>query len=60
MEIKRSGSQPPGKGPAEYFTGTVSVDTLFQAPAPARVVSAAVMFELGVRSIGMAPPQPRP
>jgi len=38
MEIKRSGSQPSGKGPAEYFTGMVRVDPLFQAPAPARVL----------------------
>ena len=31
MDIKRSGSQPSGKGPAEYFTGTVRIDPLFQA-----------------------------
>ena len=37
MDIKRSGSQPSGKGPAEYFTGTVRIDPLFQAPDPARV-----------------------
>jgi hypothetical protein len=30
MEIKRSGSQPSGKGPAEYFAGTVRVDPLFK------------------------------
>ena len=36
MEIKRSGSQPSGKGPAEYFTGTVRIDPLFQATEPAR------------------------
>ena len=36
MEIKRSGSQPSGKGPAEYFTGTVRIDPLFEAPEPAR------------------------
>jgi hypothetical protein len=34
MDIKRSGSQPSGKGPAEYFTGTVRIDPLFHAPAP--------------------------
>jgi len=28
MDIKRSGSQPSGKGPADYFTGTVRVDPL--------------------------------
>jgi hypothetical protein len=38
MDIKRIGSQPSGKGPAEYFTGTVSIDPLFQAPDPARVL----------------------
>ena len=37
MEIKRSGSQPSGRGPAEYFTGTVRIDPLFEAPDPARV-----------------------
>ena len=50
MEIKRSGSQPSGKGPAEYFTGTVRVDPLFQAPDPARVVGANVTFEPGART----------
>ena len=34
MQITRSGSQPSGKGPSEYFTGVVRVDPLFQAPAP--------------------------
>ena len=41
MEITRNGSQPSGKGPAEYFTGAVRVDPLFQAPDPARVVAPA-------------------
>lgn len=50
MEIKRSGSQPAGKGPAEYFTGTVRVDPLFNAPDPARVLGAAVTFEPGART----------
>jgi len=50
MEIKRSGSQPSGKGPAEYFTGTVRVDPLFNPPAPARVVSASVTCEPGART----------
>jgi hypothetical protein len=35
MEIKRSGSQPSGKGPAEWFTGTVRVDQLFNPPSRA-------------------------
>jgi quercetin dioxygenase-like cupin family protein len=50
MEIKRSGSQPSGKGPAEYFTGAVRVDPMFQAPDPARVVGASVTFEPGART----------
>jgi quercetin dioxygenase-like cupin family protein len=50
MEIKRSGSQPSGKGPAEYFTGTVRVDPLFNPPAPARVFGASVTFEPGART----------
>ena len=50
MDVKRSGSQPSGKGPAEYFTGMVRLDPLFQAPAPARVASASVTFEPGART----------
>jgi quercetin dioxygenase-like cupin family protein len=54
MEIKRSGSQPSGKGPAEYFTGTVRVDPLITAPSPsglpARVRGASVTFEPGART----------
>ena len=50
MEIKRSGSQPSGKGPAEYFTGTVRIDPLFRAPDPARVAGASVTFEPGART----------
>jgi len=50
MEIKRSGSQPSGKGPAEYFAGTVRVDPLFEAPDPARVRGASVTFEPGART----------
>jgi quercetin dioxygenase-like cupin family protein len=50
MEIKRSGSQPSGKGPAEYFTGTVRVDPLISAPDPARIFGALVTFEPGART----------
>ena len=41
MDIKRSGANPSGRGPAEYFTGAVRVDPLHDAPAPARVSTAA-------------------
>ena len=50
MEIKRSGSQPSGKGPSDYFAGVVRVDPLFEAPGPARVVGASVTFEPGART----------
>src|SRR5512138_3539985 len=50
MDIKRSGSQPSGKGDAAHFTGAVRIDPLFQAPEPARVVGAAVTFEPGART----------
>jgi quercetin dioxygenase-like cupin family protein len=50
MEIKRNGSQPSSQGPAEYFTGTVRIDPLFQAPAPARGFGASVTFEPGART----------
>jgi quercetin dioxygenase-like cupin family protein len=50
MEIKRSGTQPSGKGPAEYFTGQVRIDPLNSPPEPARVVMALVTFEPGART----------
>ncbi len=50
MDIKRSGSQPSRKGPAEYFTGTVRIDPLFEAVDPARVVGLSVTFEPGART----------
>ena len=50
MDIKRSGSQPSGKGPVEYFTGVVRIDPLFEAPDPARAVGASVTFEPGART----------
>ena len=50
MEIKRSGAQPSGKGPAEWFTGTVRIDPLFPVNAPARAAGNAVTFEPGART----------
>jgi quercetin dioxygenase-like cupin family protein len=50
MEIKRAGSQQSGKGPADWFTGTVRIDPLIQAPDPALVASASVTFEPGART----------
>jgi len=48
--ITRSGSQPSGKGPAEYFTGSVRIDPLFKANDPSRTSGARVTFEPGARS----------
>jgi len=50
MNIKHSGSQPSVKGPADWFTGTVRIDPLFDAPDPARVSGASVTFEPGART----------
>jgi quercetin dioxygenase-like cupin family protein len=50
MEVKRSGSQPSGEGPDEYFTGSVHIDPLMQTQEPARVSCALVTFEPGARS----------
>jgi quercetin dioxygenase-like cupin family protein len=50
MNIKRSGSQPSEKGPAEFFTGTVRIDPLFQADAPGRALGVSVTFEPGART----------
>lgn len=50
MQIRRAGSQPSAKGPAEYFTGTVRVDPMFPATAPSRVSGGHVTFEPGARS----------
>ena len=50
MDIKRSGSQASGRGPADWFTGTVRIDPLFSPPDPARVAGASVTFEPGART----------
>jgi quercetin dioxygenase-like cupin family protein len=50
MDIMKSGSQPSRQGQAEYFTGTVRIDPLFQANSPARAVGTWVTFEPGART----------
>ena len=50
MDIKRAGSRPSGKGPADWFTGTVRIDQLFEARDPARAAGNVVTFEPGART----------
>jgi quercetin dioxygenase-like cupin family protein len=50
MDIKRAGSQPSGKGPADWFTGAVRIDPLFQGLDPARAAGNSVTFEPGART----------
>jgi quercetin dioxygenase-like cupin family protein len=50
MEIKRNGSEPSRKGPAEYFTGSVRIDPLFEAHDQARVTAGSVTFDPGART----------
>lgn len=57
MKIIRVGSQPSGKGPVDYFTGTVRVDPLFNPPEPSSVTTAWVTFEPGARTAWHTHPQ---
>ena len=50
IEISRAGSQSSVKGPADWFTGTVRIDPLFQAKESARAAAASVTFEPGART----------
>jgi quercetin dioxygenase-like cupin family protein len=50
MDITRTGSRPSAKGSSDWFTGTVRIDPLFEAPDPARVRGASVTFEPGART----------
>jgi hypothetical protein len=50
IDIKRNGSRPAQKGPEDWFTGTVRIDPLFQAPEPARAGAGQVTFEPGART----------
>ena len=50
MKILPAGSRPSGKGPADYFTGTVRFDPVIEAPEPSRIRSVMVTFEAGART----------
>jgi quercetin dioxygenase-like cupin family protein len=50
MDISKVGSRPPSAGPADYFSGIVRINPLFEAPSPARAAGASVTFEPGART----------
>ena len=56
MDIKRSGSQHSAREPADWFSGTVRIDPLFDAGSPARVAGASVTFEPWARTAWHAHP----
>ena len=60
LEIKRNDTRPSSKGPADYFTGTVHVEPLFQAPAPARVRGATSLSSRRPHRLAHAPARPDP
>jgi quercetin dioxygenase-like cupin family protein len=50
VQIIRNGSRPSGRGPSDWFTGSVRLDPAFDSPEPARAVGAWVTFEPGART----------
>ncbi|WP_431221993.1 (R)-mandelonitrile lyase [Serratia sp. L9] len=50
ITVMQSGTTPSVKGPSEYFTGTVRIDSPFQGTDPARVGGATVTFEPSART----------
>jgi quercetin dioxygenase-like cupin family protein len=50
MEIFRAGHTPSRQGPADWFTGRVRIDALFNPAAPDSVQGAQVTFEPGART----------
>jgi 4-carboxymuconolactone decarboxylase len=50
IKIMRNGSQPSRSGAAEYFTGSVRIDPLFEATDPSRASGASVTFAPAART----------
>jgi quercetin dioxygenase-like cupin family protein len=50
MNITRAGSQPSNKGPSDWFTGAVRIDSPFKGSDAARIGGAIVTFEPGART----------
>ena len=50
VKLVRNGSKPSAKGPDSWFTGTVRIDSPFQAEGEGRHGGAIVTFEPGART----------
>lgn len=50
MQITRTGAKPSMKGPDDWFTGSVRVDSLFEPNEARRAAAAHVIFEPGART----------
>lgn len=50
MEVRSPAEEPTRRGPADWFTGTVWLDPILEAPEPASVRSYRVNFEPGART----------
>ncbi|MGU7770431.1 (R)-mandelonitrile lyase [Burkholderia sp. MR1-5-21] len=50
IEVRRCGSVPSAKGPADWFTGSVRVDMMFQPNDTTRASGGSVTFEPGART----------
>ncbi len=50
MNIQRAGTQPSVKGPADWFIGTVRIDSPFKGTDASRVTGATVTFEPRART----------
>jgi quercetin dioxygenase-like cupin family protein len=50
MEVSRSASRRPSRGPADWFTGTTTITPLFDPKGPSQVGAAMVRFEPGART----------
>jgi len=50
MEITRIGTRPSGRGPEDWFSGTVRIDSLFDANNARRGAAASVTFEPEART----------
>src|SRR5205809_8105216 len=56
MEIKKVGSQPSSRGPADWFIGTVRIDPVCQAHDPARACGSSATIEPGTRTVSHTHP----